>query len=373
MHWNVEGQAEFKALIYIPGQTPMDLFTSEQKNHGLQLYVHRVFITDNCEELLPNYLRFIRGVVDSADLPLNVSREMLQEAKALKIIRKNVTRKVLDTLAEIREKEPERYDTFWTNFGKVLKEGLHQDFENREKLNELLQFESSATAADKRVFLADYVKRMPENQKEIYYLIAEDRRAADHSPHLEAFRSKGYEVLFMVDPIDDWIVNDIGTYQGKTLHSISNGEVDLDTAEEKTAREETRKQNKETNKDLLGFLSETLKDKVKEVRLSNRLTESACCLVGEEWAMGAHMEKVYKAMGQELPNNKRILELNPTHPLVEVMRKLHAHDAQHPKLQDYAALLYDQAALMAQIPIEDPLAFARRVSILMADEGKKLL
>ena len=373
IHWNVEGQAEFKALVYIPQRASMDFFMPEQKDKGLQLYVHRVFITDNCEELLPHYLRFLRGVVDSSDLPLNVSREMLQEARALKIIRKNIVKKVLDTLKEIKEKQAERYDSFWSNFGKILKEGLHSDFENRSRLQELLLFETSTTEAGKRTSLEEYVKRMPEEQKDIYYLTAEDRRAAENSPQLEIFRSKGLEVVFMTDPIDEWIVNDIGSYQEKKLVCISKGDVDLDSEEEKKAKEETRKKAEEENKGLMDRLGEILADKVKEVRFSKRLTESACCLVSDEWSMGVQMEKILKAMQQDVPASKRILELNPDHQLLAVMRKLHEKDDKHPKLEEYAQLLYDQALLMAQLPIEDPLAFARRVSNLMAEEGEKIV
>lgn len=372
IHWNVEGQAEFKALVYIPQRAGMDMFMPEQKNKGLQLYVHRVFITDNCEELLPNYLRFLRGVVDSADLPLNVSREMLQEARALQIIRKNVVRKVLDTLAEIKEKQSERYEKFWESFGKVLKEGLHTDFENREKLQDLLLFESSSTEPGKLTSLADYVKRMPEEQKDIYYLTAEDRNAAQNAPQLEIFRSKGFEVLFMIDPIDEWIVNDISSFEEKKLTSISKGDVDLDSEDEKAAKEESRKKVAEENKGLLEKLSAILSEKVKEVRFSKRLTESACCLVSDEWGMGVQMEKILKAMQQEVPSSKRILELNPEHALVGVMRQLYEKQADHPKLDEYARLLYDQALLMAQLPIEDPLNFAKAVSALMAEEAGRL-
>jgi molecular chaperone HtpG len=373
IHWNVEGQAEFKALVYIPQRAGMEFFMPDQKDKGLQLYVHRVFITDNCEELLPHYLRFLRGVVDSSDLPLNVSREMLQEARALRIIRKNIVKKVLDTLKEIKEKQAERYDSFWSNFGKILKEGLHSDFENRTRLQELLLFETSTTEAGKRSSLEEYVKRMPEEQKDIYYLTAEDRRAAENSPQLEIFRSKGFEVVFMTDPIDEWIVNDIGSYQEKKLVCISKGDVDLDSEEEKKAKEETRKKAEEENKGLMDRLGEILTDKVKEVRFSKRLTESACCLVSDEWAMGVQMEKILKAMQQEVPASKRILELNPDHQLIAIMRKLHDKDNKHPKVEEYAHLLYDQALLMAQLPIEDPLAFARRVSDLMTGEGGKIV
>lgn len=372
IHWNVEGLAEFKALVFIPQKPGMDFFMPEQKNRGLQLYVNRVFITDDCEELLPNYLRFLKGVVDSSDLPLNVSREMLQEDKAIRVIRKNITKKIIDTLSDMKEKELERYDSFWTNFGRILKEGVHSDFENRERLQELMLFESNNTEENKRTSLAEYVKRMPEEQKDIYYLTAEDRKAAENSPQLEIFRSKGYEVLFMTDPIDEWIVNDISNYQDKKLLNITKGEIDLDSEEEKKEKEEKRKALTEENKDLLAKLGEILSDKIKEVRFSQRLTESACCLVSDEWAMGVQMEKILKAMQQDVPVSKRILELNPQHPLMNVLKNLFELNNDHPKLSDYAFLLYDQALLMAQLPVEDPLAFAKRVSSLMTEEGSKI-
>ncbi|MFA6817147.1 MAG: molecular chaperone HtpG [Lentisphaeria bacterium] len=371
LHWSVEGKSEFKALVYIPKKPLFDMFMPDQKDKGLQLYVHRVFITDDCKELIPPYLRFLRGVVDSSDLPLNVSREMLQEARALKIIQKNITSKVLNTLADIKSKKPERYEEFWNNFAATLKEGMHTDFENREKIQELLIFESSTTETGKHTSLEEYVKRMPEDQKEIYYITAENKQAAENSPQLEIFKNKGYEVLYLTDAIDEWIVNDLPTYKEKKLHSISKGDVDLNSEDEKKTKEEEFKKETETNKDLLTYLSEIMKDKVKEIRLSKRLTDSACCLVSDENGMGVQMEKILKAMKQDVPTSKRILELNPTHPLIESMRKLYAKDAKHPKLAEYANLLYDQARLMAQMPIENPLQFAKNISALMAEDAKK--
>ncbi len=367
IHWNVEGQTEFKALVYIPPKPIMDMFMPDQKDRGLQLYVHRVFITDNCEELCPKYLKFLRGVVDSADLPLNVSREMLQEDRTIKLIRKNIVKKVLDTLSDLKEKQPERYDTFWGNFGDVLKFGLREDYENQKRIEELLLYESSTTEAGKRTSLADYVKRMPESQKEIYYLTAENRQAAENSPQLEVFRSKGYEVLFMTDPIDEWVVNDIPSYADKKLKAINKGDIDLDSDEEKAAKEEARKQAEETNKDLVAKIKELLGDKVKEVRLSKRLTESACCLADEEWGMGVQMEKLMKAMKQDVPKASRILEINAEHPLVAGLRRLLKDDPSSPKLAEYAQALYNQALLLAQLPVEDPLAFTKTMSTLMAD------
>ena len=367
IHWQVEGQTEFRALIYIPRKPLFEMFMPEQRDRGIQLYVRRVFITDKCEELTPGYLRFLRGVVDSSDLPLNVSREILQEARAILIIQKNLVKKVLDTLADMKEKNPERYQEFWTGFGTMLKEGLHTDFENGDRIKELLMYESSHLEAGKRTTLAEYVSRMPEHQKEIYYITAENRTAAANAPQLEAFKAKGYEVLFFTDPIDDWLSQDLTSYKEKTLRNIGKGDVDIDSDEEKAAKEEARKQAEADNKDLVAAMKEILGDKVKEVRLSKRLTESACCLVSDEWGMGVHMEKIMKAMNPDTPPTKRILELNPDHSLIAALRQVHAKDAKDPKLAECTEMLYDEALLTAQLPLEDPLAFAKRISNLMAD------
>jgi molecular chaperone HtpG len=373
LHWNVEGLSEFRALIYIPSKAPMDMFMPESRNKGVQLYVRRVFITDNCEELVPNFLRFLRGVVDSSDLPLNVSRELLQEDRNLRVIRKNVVKKVLDTLADMMEKNREKYEGFWKEFGPVIKEGVASDFENREKLQDLLLFESSTAEPGELTSLTDYVARTPENQKDIYYITGESRDLVAASPHLEAFKAKGYEVLFLTDPIDEWVVQGLSSYKEKSLKSIAKGDVDLDTEEEKKEKEESRKQAEEEHKNLVEKMKELLGDKVKEVRLSQRLTESACCLVADEFGMGVHMEKIMRAMNQEVPPARRILELNPDHPVVDVLQKLFDKDADNPKVAEYTELLYDQALLTSALPVQDPLAFARRISNLMAAQGETLL
>ncbi|MBR0459732.1 MAG: molecular chaperone HtpG [Victivallales bacterium] len=370
IHWNVEGQTEFRALIFIPAKPIFDMFVPEMKDKGVQLYVRRVFITDKCDELVPSYLRFLRGVVDSSDLPLNVSREILQQNRTIRIIQKNLVKKVLDTLAEMKSKDVDKYLKFWDAFGPTLKEGLHMDFENKDRLVELLMFDSTATADSRKTSLEEYVSRMPEAQKEIYYLNAEDRAAAEKSPVLEAFKAKGYEVLFSVDAIDDWVMNDVPEYKGKSFRCISKGDVDLDSEDEKKAKEESRKQAEADNKDLLETIKELLKDKVADVKLSHRLTESACCLVGGEYSMGDQMAKIMKAMGQEVPDAKKILEVNPDHPLVAVMRKLRAQDAKSPKLEQFVKMLYGQAQLMAQIPLDDPLEFSKIVSNLLVADGE---
>lgn len=367
VHWSVEGQTEFKALVYIPQKPIWDMFMPDQRSRGLQLYVRRVFITDTCEELLPHYLRFLRGVVDSSDLPLNVSREMLQEARSLQLIRKNIVKKILDTLAGLQNTAPERYQAFYQSFGAVLKEGLREDFENREKIEALLLFNSSSLDDDKYTTLAEYVKRMPEAQKEIYYLTADKLEAAKNSPQLEVFRKKGYEVLFLTDPVDEFVIPSIESYQDKTLRDISKGDVDLETDEEKKASEEARKTAEADNKDLVAKLGELLKEQVKEVKLSNRLTDSACCLVDDMWSMSPQMIKMMKAMKQEVPESKQILEINPSHPLIIAMRKALAADAANPKLASYAKMLFDSARLTSNQAIDDPLAFAKQLAELMAE------
>ncbi len=373
IHWNVEGVTEFRALLYIPQRTLMDMFFQDERHKGIHLYVKRIFITDNCEELAPQYMRFLRGVVDSSDLPLNVSREILQESKLVRLIRKNLVKKVLDTLGEMMEKNRDRYVTFWTEFGAILKEGIHLDFENREKLQDLCLCQTSKTEDGAFISLAEYVERMPDGQKDIYYLTGESREALENSPHLEAFQSRDYEVLFLTDPIDEWVVNSVRAYKEKTLKSIAKGDIDLDTEDEKKEKEEARKEQEEAYKDLVARIGEILEEKVKEVQLSKRLTESACCLVADEAGMGMHMERIMRAMNRDVPPGKRILELNPDHPVVETMRELLSSDPKNEKLAEYTEMLYDQALLTASLPIEDPLRFAKRVSNLMASEGKSLL
>lgn len=370
IHYSAEGVSEFKALLYIPAHKPFDLFLREHK-HGIHLYVKRVFITDNCEAVLPDYLRFMKGVVDSSDLPLNVSREILQEDVQIKRIQKNLVGKVLSTLAEMKEKSGEDYLKFYKEFGQVLKEGIHFDHASKDKLQELVLFESSKTDAGAYVSLKEYAERMPEGQKEIYFLTGTSRKALEGSPHLEIFRSKGYEVLFMLDPVDEWVAQSLTEYDGKKLKAVDRGDVDLGTEEEKKEQEAKKEEQVKQYKDLLGFIQETLKDRVKEVRLSNRLTDSACCLVADEYGMNANMERILKAMNQEVPESKRVLELNPEHPIMQVMSGRFEKDKGDKKLLDYCELLFDQALLTEGSPIGDPLRFTRLVSELMVEAAKE--
>ncbi|MBD3234820.1 MAG: molecular chaperone HtpG, partial [candidate division Zixibacteria bacterium] len=354
----------FKALLYIPSQAPIDLFWRDSRR-GVRLYVKNVFIADDCEELIPEYLRFVKGVVDSSDLPLNISREMLQDDAIIRRIRKNVVGKVLNTLAEIKEKGRDKYNEFYKQFGKVLKEGLYFEFENQDKLKELALYTSTRAEPDKPTSLKEYVERMPEEQKEIYYITAESREAALSSPHLEIFNSKGYEVLLFIDSIDELSTQRFTEYDGKKLRSINKGDIDLGTEEEKKEKEAKLKESEKQYERLLKFMQKKLESDVKEVRFSNRLTDSVCCLVADEEGLDITMEKLMKAMNQDVPPSKRILELNPDHPLLPKLKELYDKDESDPRLSDYIELLHDQALLTAGAAPRNPLKFTKMVSDLM--------
>lgn len=364
IHFSAEGTSEFKALLYLPAKKPFDIFMAERKR-GIQLYVRRVFITEKCDELLPDYLRFVRGVVDSADLPLNVSRELLQEDQQIRRIQKSLVGKVLSTLSDLKEKEYDDYVSFWQEFGPIIKEGVHLDFANREKLQDLLLFESSNSETGSYISLKQYVERMPENQKEIYVITGEDRQTVEQSPLLEAFKKKGFDVLFLTDPVDEWVLQSLNQYDEKPIKAVDRGDVDIDTEDEKKERESKQEAAKQTFGSVLEFINSALDGKVKEVRFSKRLTDSACCLVADEYGMNANMERIMRAMNQDVPENKRVLELNADHPIVKVMSDMHGSNPDNPRLKDYAGLLYDQALLTEGSPIKDPLSFTRLVSELM--------
>lgn len=366
IHYHVEGKQEFKALLYIPKKQPFDLFYREIKS-GLSLYVRRVFIMDNCEKLTFEYMRFIKGVIDSSDLPLNVSREILQQDRQLVNIKKNIVTKVLNTLIELKEKEYDKYCDFYKEFGVMIKEGTHTDWENKEKLQDLLLYESTKTEKGEYITLKDYVKNMLSDQKEIYYIIGDNRQQLEKSPYLETFKEKGYEVLLMTDPIDGWVMSSMREYDKKNFKAIDKGDVDVD--------DEAKKEKKEKEKEYQGLL-EFMKDKlqdVKEVRLTTRLTDSACCLVADEYAMGAYMERLMKSLNQEAPKSERILELNPKHPLIELMQKLFDKDRSSSKLVAYAEMLYEQALLAEGSKIKDQLLFAKRLNDLMLEECERLV
>ena len=365
IHYSAEGKIEFKALLYLPSRAPFDMFQQEGTRHGIHLYVKRIFIMDNCEALLPRYLRFAKGVVESNDLPLNVSREILQEDVVIKQIEKSVTTKILSELKSMMKKSEEDYLTFYREFGKVLKEGIEVDPTNKDKIKNLLLFESSRTEPGKYVSLKEYTERMVLDQKEIYYITGTSRGAVENSPHLEVFKQKEIEVLFMVEPVDEFILAGFGEYDGKKLKSIAQGDIDLGSEEEKKIADEQKKEASGKYKKLIKKVQDSLKDDVKEVRLSDRLTDSASCLVTDEGDMNPQMERIFAAMNQPVPETKRILELNPRHPVIEAMNDLFTADKKDPKIADYSELLYDQALLTEGIAIKDPARFAQLISDLM--------
>ena len=350
-----EGTFEYQALLFLPERAPLDLFMRERKR-GVQLYVRRVFIMDDCDALMPEYLRFVKGVVDAQDLSLNMSREILQQDRQIQLIRKRLVKRVLSTVKTMMADNPERYATFWTEFGRAIKEGLLDDFDNREAILEICSFDSTHDAAAP-TSLRQYVERMKEGQQHIYYLTGESRSSVERSPHIEAFQAKEYEVLVLTDPIDEMWVEAVGGFDGKQFQSIAKGQVDLDTDEEKESAEAKREEQRQDYAELLAWLTNTLSDNVKEVRLSSRLTTSPACIVGDEHDVTPTLEKMYRAMGQELPPIKRILELNPTHPLVSAMRTAQGKRSDDPELGESAELLYGMALLAEGGELSDPARF----------------
>ena len=364
IHYNVEGSQEFRALLYIPSQKPMFLMQNENK-YGPSLYIRRVFIKDNCDSLLPPYLQFVKGVVDSADLPLNVSREMLQNNAMLDRIKRNITGKILKTLEELKESETEKYTSMYREFGPILKMGVYTDFEQRDRLSNLLMFESTATEDGVFTTLKEYRERMPEDQKEIYFLAGETRSKLAISPYLEVFKKRGHEVLFMTDPIDEWVVQGLSEYDGKQFKAVDKGEIEA-TETEKIQQQEA----KEKYGDLLQALAAKIPE-VKEVRLSTRLTDSASCLVVDDTAMGAHLEKLLRQLDKDnVPESARIMELNPDHPAVAALQNMFGANPEDPRIEDWGRLLYDQAVMAEGTMVSDPAAFARRVNNLMVEVAK---
>ncbi|GGF43633.1 molecular chaperone HtpG [Williamsia phyllosphaerae] len=361
-----EGTFEYQALLFIPTQAPFDLFMRE-RNGGISLYVKRVFIMDDCEELIPEYLRFVKGVVDAADLSLNVSREILQQDRQIRAIRRRLTKKVLSTIKDIQTSRPEDYTTLWSQFGRAIKEGLINDQDNKDALLAISSFEST-NDPDTMTTLADYVGRMKVGQDEIYYLTGESRQAMENSPHIEAFRAKGIEVLLLGDPVDEMWVGSVPEFDGKALRSIAKGEVDLDddagkSDDEKKEAATEREEREAKFADLTGWLTEALADHVKETRLSTRLTDSPACLVGDTFSFSPQMEKLYRASGQMLPPTKRILELNPDHPLITALQSARDTKADDPSLADTAELIYGMAVIAEGGELSDSARFSR----LLAD------
>ncbi len=362
---SVEGAVEFKALLFLPKQAGFDLMMPNKK-HGLHLYVRNVFIGADFDLLLPEYLRFVKGVVDSSDLPLNVSREMLQDDAVIRKIKSNITGKILGTLAEMMADAPETYTAFFTAFGRVLKEGLHNDYENGDKLKALMMFRSATRDGNALISLADYVKAMPETQQDIYYLIAEDLETARHAPHIEALTQRGYDVLLFTDPIDQWVVDTLREFDGKKLVAVDKGALEVGTDEEKAAAKKKIEAAAGDFKELTALIQEHLKDDVKEVRFSPRLTGSACCLVADEHALNPSMERLMRAMNQEVPKQLRTLELNPDHAVIARMKSMLETDKNDTRLADYADLLFGQALLAEGASPKNPQRFTQLVAELMA-------
>ncbi len=363
---SVEGVVEFKALLFLPKEAGYDLLMPNTK-HGLHLYVRNVFIGADFDLLLPEYLRFVKGVVDSSDLPLNVSREMLQDDAVIRKIKSNITGKVLATLADMQKDQTDDYKAFFRGFGRILKEGLHFDWDNADKLKGLMLYPSAKTENNGLIALKDYIAAMPETQKDIYYLIAEDLATARQSPHIEAITARGYDVLFMVDPVDSYIIERLGEFEGKKLVAADKGDLELGTDEEKAEAKKKRDAAAGDFKALTDFIQAQLKADVKEVRLSPRLKDSACCLVADEHAMNASMERIMRAMNQEVPAQQRILELNPEHPLIVRMKSLLAENSENPKLGDFAELLLGQALIGEGSTPKNPQRFTRIITDLMVN------
>ena len=361
----IEGVLEYRLLLFIPARAPFDLYYIGGAKHGVHLYVKRVYIMDDCKDLLPDYLRFLRGVVDSEDLSLNISREMLQQDRQIERMRKGIVAKVLDFLKKLKDDEPEQYKTFWNEFGRTLKEGLFQDQENQEKILELCLFDSTADAAE-RTSLQAYVDRMKDGQDIIYYLNGHSKEKAAQSPHLEAFKENGLEVLLLHEPVDEVWTQSVFQYKEKQLQSAARGAVDLRSEDEKEKAEEQRKEKQEACKSLLEHLQKQLDEDIKEVRLSNRLTTSIACLVGDTGDMSPQLEQMLKAMGQEAPKSKRILELNPKHPVLDRLQSLFEANPEDPALNDYAQLLYGEAMLAEGGAPPNPAQFAQLVANLMS-------
>jgi molecular chaperone HtpG len=357
IHYTAEGQHEFRVLLFIPAHRPFAFEWGEVKT-GPRLYVQRVLIMENCETLLPPYLRFVRGVVDSSDLPLNISRELLQQNPMLERMQKNLVKSVLKALDELRIDEPPKYEQFFDGLGAVLKEGVGRDHANREKIADLVLLESMNTEPGKHTTLPQYVEKMPAEQKDIWYLIGEERSQIEHSPYLEAFRGRGWDVLLLTDPVDEFMTASLHQYRDKPLKAADRGDLE--------PKGDTKKP--ETS-DRYKALFEALKAKLPEVadvRLSSRLKESAACLVADEHGMTAHMERLLQRMGRaDEGASKRVLELNGEHPAVEALRKLHEKDANDPRIESYARLLYDQAVIAEGSKVKDPLALAQRINELL--------
>ena len=352
LHLKLEGTIEYTALLYLPAKAPFDIFNPESK-HGVRLYCKRVFIMDDCKELMPEYFRFVKGVVDTPDLNLNVSREILQQDRLVRNIRRNLVKKILDLLKNM---EPEKYEEFWEELGAVIKVGAHSDIENKNKIADLLRYKTTKSEG-KWKSLQQYVEDMPPNQKEIYYITGENMSALINSPLLEQLKSKDFEVLLMTDPIDEWVTQALNEYDGKKLRSAEKGDLDIDKVDE---------EKKDKYEGLFKHIRVQLEDTIKEARPSSRLTDSVACLSGDTYDMSGYMEKILKSTGQQVPENKRALELNMSHPVMEKVFGMFEADKDDPKLADYIHLLLDLAVIGEGGKVDDPSTFSKKIGNLMA-------
>jgi len=360
-HSRVEGKQEYISLLYIPSKAPFDLYDRE-RNHGIKLYVKRVFIMEDAEKLMPQYLRFVRGVIDTSDLPLNVSREILQSSRDVEAIKAGSVKKVLGLLEDMADNKPEDYAKFYKEFGRVLKEGPGEDFANKEKIAGLLRFASTKADTDVQdVSFKDYISRMQPEQDVIYYITADSFAAAQHSPHLEIFRKKGLEVLLMSDRVDEWLLGSLTEFEGKKLQSIAKGDLDLGKLESDTEKE-IQKKIEEEAKTLVEKIKQTLGEQVKDVRVTHRLTDSPACLVSDEHDLSGNLARILKAAGQKAPEAKPILEINPTHKLVKRLETEAADNV----FSDLTHVLFDQALLAEGGTLEDPASFVKRMNSLIS-------
>jgi molecular chaperone HtpG len=360
---NIEGTLEYKLLLFIPEKAPFDLYMREGRR-GIQLYVKRVFIMDDCDALVPEYMRWVRGVVDSEDLSLNISREILQQDRQIQRMQKGLVGKVLDHLKQMRDDDAEKFTTFWGEFGRVLKEGIYADPDVQNRILELCRFDSTMDDGE-QTSLQSYIDRMKDGQETIYYMAGETREAVEQSPHLEAFKDKGFEILILADPVDEIWTQSVFEYEGKKLQSIGRGAVDLDDDGDKEEKEKETQEKTEAHASLIEMLKGALSDEVKDVRLSSRLTSSPACLVVDEGDLSPQLEQIMRASNQPVPESKRILELNPTHPLLEKMQGMYDANKDDAQLKDYAELLYGQAALAEGQAPPNPGRLAKLLAELM--------
>ena len=359
-HNRVEGTNEYTSLLYIPARAPFDLYDRETRN-GIKLYVQRVFILEDTEQLMPRYLRFVRGLIDSNNLPLNVSREILQGSKVIDSIRTGSVKKVLGMLEKVAKNDPEKYQKFWTEFGKALKEGPAEDTSNRERVAKLLRFSTThSDSEDETVSFDDYISRMQEGQEKIYFIAADSYSAAKNSPHLEIFKKKKIEVLILGDRVDEWMVSYLPEFEGKKLQSIAKGDLDLGKLEEDSEKEE-KKKIEEKAKTLVENMQKSLGDKVKEVKVTHRLTDSPSCLVVGENDISGNLERILKAAGQDTPNVKPVLEINPTHSLIKKLESFKSSD----DFDRYTSVIFDQAVLAEGGQLNDPVNYVKNINELL--------